>query len=114
MEYFKDALSKYAEFSGRATRKQYWMYVLFYMIFYIVLSIIDGILGTVFLSAIYSLALFIPCLSIAARRLHDTGRTGWWQLIGLIPLLGLIVLIIFLVQESQGDNEYGAKPAPTP
>lgn len=113
MEYFKDALSKYAEFSGRATRKQYWMYVLFYLIFYVVLSIIDSLLDTIFLSALYSLGLLIPSISIAARRLHDTGRTGWWQLIGIIPLIGLIVMIIFLVQESQGDNEYGPAPQPS-
>lgn len=107
MEHFIDALKKYADFSGRATRKQYWMFVLFYIIFYLILGIVDAALQTFLLSPVFSLALFIPSISVAARRLHDTGRTGWWQLIYLIPLIGLIVMIVFLVQDSHGDNEYG-------
>src|SRR5690554_1127284 len=110
MEYFVGALKKYADFNGRAQRKEYWMYVLFYMIFYVALSIVDSLIGTMLFSSVYSLALFVPSISIAARRLHDTGRSGWWQLIALIPLIGSIVLIVFLVQDSQADNEYGANP----
>ncbi|WNO09407.1 DUF805 domain-containing protein [Teredinibacter sp. KSP-S5-2] len=110
MEYFIGALKKYADFTGRARRKEYWMFVLFYIIFYVVLSIIDGIIGMVLLSAIYSLALLVPSISIAARRLHDTGRSGWWQLIAIIPLIGAIVLIVFLVQDSHDKNEYGENP----
>ena len=112
MNYFIEGLKKFADFSGRATRTQYWMFVLVYMIIYVVLSVIDYQLGTVILAAVFSLALLIPSISIATRRLHDTGRTGWWQLIALIPLLGLIVLIFFLVQDSQDDNEYGPSPKP--
>jgi uncharacterized membrane protein YhaH (DUF805 family) len=110
MEYFLDAFKKYADFTGRAQRKEYWMFILFYTIFYVVLSIIDSIIGIVLLSALYSLALLVPSISIAARRLHDTGRSGWWQLIILIPLLGTIVLIVFLVQDSHDENEYGVNP----
>ena len=110
MEYFIGALKKYADFSGRARRKEYWMYVLFYLIFYIALTVVDASLGTFLLAVIFSLALFVPSISIAARRLHDTGRTGWWQLIALIPLIGAIVLIVFLVQDSHDDNEYGPNP----
>ena len=110
MEYFLGAFSKYADFSGRARRKEYWMYYLFYMIFYISLSIIDGVIGTIFLSAIFSLVMLVPSISIATRRLHDTGRSGWWQLIALIPLIGLIILIVFLVQDSQDENPYGVAP----
>lgn len=110
MEYFVRALKKYAEFSGRATRTEYWMYALFYIIFYIVASLIDGLLNTYFITSILSLALAIPSISVTARRLHDTGRTGWWQLISLIPLIGIIVLIVFLVQDSHEDNEYGPNP----
>ncbi|VAW75333.1 Integral membrane protein [hydrothermal vent metagenome] len=112
MEYFLDAFKRYADFSGRATRQQYWMFILFYFIGYIVLAVIDGVLGTFVLAILYSLVLLVPSISIAARRLHDTGRTGWWQLISLIPLIGIIVMIVFLVQDSQEDNEYGPKPAP--
>lgn len=110
MEYFTGALKKYADFTGRARRKEYWMFVLFYLIFYIVLSVIDSFIGSMILSGLFSLALLVPSISIAARRLHDTGRTGWWQLIALIPLLGTIVLIVFLAQDSHDENKYGANP----
>lgn len=110
MEYFTNALKRYADFTGRARRKEYWMYILFYLIFYIVLSVIDAALGTLLLTSLFSLALLIPSISIAARRLHDTGRSGWWQLLVLIPLLGSIVLIIFLVQDSHDENIYGPNP----
>ncbi len=110
MEHFLDAFKKYADFSGRATRQQYWMFVLFYLIIYIALSVIDAVLQVFVLGLIFSLALFIPSISIAARRLHDTGRTGWWQLIYLIPLIGLIVMIVFLVQDSHDENQYGPNP----
>ncbi len=110
MEFFLDAMRKYAQFTGRATRQQYWMFVLIYMVIYIVLAVIDAVLGLGFLSVIYSLVLLVPSLSAGARRLHDTGRSGWWQLIYLVPLIGLIVMIVFLVQDSHPDNQYGPNP----
>jgi len=106
MDYFIDALKKYADFNGRARRKEYWMFVLIYMI----INIILAVLGLDIISAIVGLGLLIPSLSIGARRLHDTGRSGWWQLIYLVPLIGLIVMIIFLVQDSHDDNDYGINP----
>ncbi len=110
MEHFIDAFKKYADFSGRVTRTQYWMFVLFYIIIYIALVVIDAVLQTFVLGLIFSLVLFIPSISIGARRLHDTGRTGWWQLIYLIPLIGFIVMIVFLVQDSNDENQYGPNP----
>lgn len=110
MEYFIDAFKKYAEFSGRATRTQYWMFILFFMIIYFVLALIDVLVGTMVLAFIFNIAAFLPSIAIAARRLHDTGRTGWWQLLVLIPLIGAIVLIVFFVQDSAEDNEYGPNP----
>ena len=110
MEYFLDAIKKYADFSGRATRKEYWMFVLFYMIIFLLLSVVDGLLGTFVLGGIFSLAVLVPSVSIAARRLHDIGRTGWWQLITLIPVIGIIILIVFLTQNSQDGNAYGPSP----
>ncbi|OEE57745.1 hypothetical protein A1OO_17365 [Enterovibrio norvegicus FF-33] len=110
MNYFLLALKNFAVFSGRARRKEYWMFILFYLIFSIVLTIVDQILGSAFLSLIFSLALLIPSISLTARRLHDTGRSGWWQLIALIPLVGAIVMIVFLVQDSKEDNEHGVNP----
>ena len=110
MEYFIDALKKYADFTGRARRKEYWMFVLFYIIFSAIAAVIDAILGTIALSLIYTLALLVPYIAIGARRLHDTDRSGWWQLIGLIPLLGSIALIVLLALDSHDANEYGESP----
>jgi uncharacterized membrane protein YhaH (DUF805 family) len=105
-------LKNYVGFQGRARRKEYWMFVLFSAIISIVLSIIDAIanLSSV-LSGIYSLAVFLPSLAVSVRRLHDTGRSGWWILIGLIPLIGAIILLVFTCQDSQEkENKYGPNP----
>lgn len=110
MGYFIDAFKKYADFTGRARRKQYWMFVLTYTVIMIALSFIDALFGTVWLSPLFSLILIIPSLSISARRLHDTGRSGWWQLIYFIPLIGLIVMLVFLCQDSREENAYGVSP----
>ncbi len=106
MDYFIDALKKYADFNGRSSRKDYWMFILVYLI----VNIILAVLGMDVISGIVGLALLIPSISIAARRLHDTGRTGWWQLIALIPIVGLIILIVFLAQDGHDTNDYGANP----
>lgn len=110
MDYFVDAFKKFADFSGRATRTQYWMFILIFTVIYFVLALIDIYVGTMVLASIFNLVLLIPSISIAARRLHDTGRTGWWQLIIFLPLIGIIVLLVFLIQDSHRDNEYGANP----
>ena len=110
MDYFIEGLKKFADFSGRARRKQYWMFGLIYLLLYFAVAAIDYVLGTQLFALIFSLALLIPSISIATRRLHDTGRSGWWQLIVLIPIIGIIVLLIFLVQDSHADNEYGPNP----
>lgn len=110
MEHFLGAIKQYATFTGRARRKEYWMYILFYVIFSIVVGIVDSIIGSQVLTIIYSLGLLVPSLAIGARRLHDTGRSGWWQLLYLIPLIGAIVLLVFYVLDSHADNEYGPNP----
>lgn len=111
MEYFLSVVKQYVNFEGRARRREYWMYVLFYLIFYVGAVIIDYVIGLGLIALIYSLALLLPSISVAARRLHDTGRSGWWQLLALIPLIGAIIVIIFLVQDSTpGDNKYGPNP----
>lgn len=110
MNYFIGAIKQYADFKGRARRKEYWMFILFYMIIQAVINIIDSsVIGSPILSPIFSLALLIPSIAIAVRRLHDTGRSGWWLLLGLIPF-GIIVVIIFLFLDSHDDNEYGPNP----
>lgn len=117
MEWYLAVLRKYAVFTGRARRREFWMFTLVNVLISIGLSIIDTILGTDYgagygiLSTIYGLAVLIPSIAVGVRRLHDTGRTGWWLLIGLVPCVGLIVLIVFYATEGQrGDNQYGADP----
>ena len=98
MNWYLQALKKYADFSGRARRKEYWFFILFYLIILIVLMIVDGFVGTQLggagfgiLTCIYALAMLIPALAVTVRRLHDTGRSGWWILIQFVPLVGSIV-----------------------
>jgi uncharacterized membrane protein YhaH (DUF805 family) len=118
MIWYLDVLKKYAVFSGRARRKEYWYFCLFNVIISIVLAIIDVIFGTFsraagigLLGGIYALAVLIPGLAVSVRRLHDRNRSGWWLFIALVPLIGAIVLVVFMVQDSQeGDNQYGPNP----
>jgi uncharacterized membrane protein YhaH (DUF805 family) len=118
MNWYLEALKKYAVFDGRARRKEYWFFVLFNIIFTTVLSFLDGMFGTFdlesgygVLSGIYILAVFIPGLAVTIRRLHDTDRSGWWWLICFIPLLGAIVLLVFMVIDgTSGQNQYGPDP----
>ena len=110
MSWFIEALKKYAVFSGRARRKEYWMFVLFTVIIYAVLLGIGLAIKAPFIAIVFYVAILLPSLAVGVRRLHDTGRSGWWQLIGLIPLVGLIVLIVFFVQDSHPANQHGPNP----
>ena len=119
MNYFIDCLTKkYACFSGRARRQEYWMFVLFNIIAGIIIGVIAGVLVSVtnvaafaFLGTIYNLAVLIPGFAVLFRRLHDTGRSGWWWLLAFIPIIGWIVLIVFCCLDSQpGENQYGPNP----
>jgi len=110
MHWYLKALKQYAVFSGRARRSEYWFFALFSFLISLVLMILDVVAGIGFLGLLYSLATLLPGLGVTIRRLHDTGRSGWWLLIGLVPL-GFIVLIVFAVQDSQPNaNQYGANP----
>lgn len=114
MEWYLAALKKYAVFKGRARRSEYWYFVLFNFLILLVLGFVDGALnltaedsGFGLLSGIYNLAVVIPSLAVGVRRLHDTGRSGWWLLISLVPIIGTILLIVFFIGESQpGKNQY--------
>ena len=113
-------LQKYADFSGRGRRSEYWYFALFNLLVGIAAGIIDVILGTDFdtgsglIGLLASLALLLPSLAAGVRRLHDTSRSGWWILIGLIPVIGWIILIVFFVQDSHPDNSYGPNPKSAP
>lgn len=117
MDYYKDAIKKYVEFEGRTTRKEFWMFVLISFIITILLSIIDSMIGTAgfgrggLLANVYTLAVFLPSLAIGVRRLHDTGRSGWWMLLGLIPFIGTIILIVVWAQESKPASASPAQPS---
>ncbi|MDN7244536.1 DUF805 domain-containing protein [Planococcus shenhongbingii] len=117
MNEFINVFKKAFIFSGRSRRREYWMFVLFSAIFNIVLSIVDAIAGLNIaedmglLSGLFSLLIIIPSLSVTIRRLHDIGKSGWWILIALIPIIGWIVLFIFSLLDSQpGSNAYGPSP----
>lgn len=118
MNWYIAVLKNYVGFSGRARRKEYWMFVLFNAIISVALGFIDGIMGTVseatemgLLSGIYTLAVFLPGLAVTIRRLHDTDRSGWWSLIVLIPIIGAIALLVFMVLDSSpGRNRFGENP----
>ncbi|MGX1194628.1 DUF805 domain-containing protein [Metabacillus sp. SLBN-84] len=112
MHWYLDVIKKYAVFQGRARRKEYWMFFLFNLIVTIILSIVESLIGLEqILVAIYSILLLLPSLAVAVRRLHDIGKTGWWVLIGLIPIIGGIVLLVFNCLDSEpGNNKYGPSP----
>ena len=117
MNWYLEVLKKYAVFNGRARRKEYWMFFLFNIIIGLVLGFIEGFVGIAsesdqsVLASLYMLAVFLPGLAVGVRRLHDTGRTGWWLFIAFVPIIGAIVLLVFMVQDSKtGDNQYGPNP----
>ncbi|HHQ4620284.1 DUF805 domain-containing protein [Aeromonas veronii] len=117
MNWYISVLKQYAVFSGRARRTEYWMFVLCNVIVMLLLGMVDKLIGgdNELISSIYSLAVLLPSLAVAARRLHDTDRSAWWLLLGLIPVIGTLVLIYFMVCNSQqGPNRFGDDPKAAP
>lgn len=115
MQYWLECWRKYAVFSGRARRKEYWMFFLFNFLVSFALGFVLGVIGSPEaagpVNALYSLAALLPGLGVACRRLHDTGRSAWWFLIVLVPIVGSIVFLVFMCSDSQpGSNEYGPNP----
>jgi uncharacterized membrane protein YhaH (DUF805 family) len=121
---FQDAIRvclqrKYADFHGRARRSEFWFFILFTAIVSAVGGVLDAIFGirsgmagggTGPIQGLFQLLLLVPTLAVGARRLHDTSRSGWWQLIGLIPVVGWIILIVLFAQDSHPDNQHGPNP----
>ena len=110
-------MKQYADFSGRARRTEFWMFFLFTVLFSFACGLIDGLSGTLnetgvgVLGGLFALATLIPGIAVSVRRLHDIGRSGWFILIGLIPVVGSIVLLVFYFTDSQkSDNKWGVSP----
>ncbi|WP_417395322.1 DUF805 domain-containing protein [Gimesia chilikensis] len=121
MNWYLTVLKKYADFSGRARRKEYWMFVLMNFLVSILISFVGAVIGdtdgliAVSLSGVYALFIFIPSLAVTVRRLHDTNKSGWWILITFVPLIGGLVLLIFMIMDSDPNtNAYGANPKTAP
>lgn len=116
-EAIKSGFDHYTKFDGRANRPAYWWWFLFNVLVLVAAAILSAIVGSQVIYYLAGLALLLPNLSVSIRRLHDTNRSGWWILIGLVPLVGAIVLLIFYLQDSDaGPNDYGPPmeaPAPT-
>ena len=118
MNWYLHVLKNYATFSGRARRKEYWMFFLFNVLISLGLGVLDVVAGTYsveyetgFFSGLYSLLVLIPSIAVSVRRLHDTNRSGWWVVISLIPIIGVLVLFVFTCLDSQpGTNRFGVNP----
>jgi uncharacterized membrane protein YhaH (DUF805 family) len=121
---FQDAVrtcltQKYADFSGRARRSEYWWFYLFTVLVIVVLEVLFAVLAQAsstlgvifgFLFFVGALGLIVPGLGVGVRRLHDTGKSGWWLLIGLVPFGGIVLLVFFVLDSTPGANQYGQNP----
>lgn len=111
MDWYLKVLKQYADFNGRARRKEYWMFFLVNIGVSIVLGIVGAVIKFPFLGALYSLAILLPGIAVSIRRMHDIGKSGWLLLVGLIPFIGAIVLLVWAATEgTSGANEYGPDP----
>lgn len=118
--YYINVLKKYCDFKGRASRSEYWWFTLVNVVIACVLSLIplmilgsdpDNLIKSQFLCSLYSLAVFLPGLGVSIRRLHDTDRSGWWILLGLIPFIGGVWLLVYMaLPPTEEANDYGPNP----
>ena len=118
MNWYLEVLKKYTVFNGRASRREYWMFFLFSFIFTVIAMVLDRVLGLTIESIgygpiylFYGLGVLIPSIAVGIRRLHDTGRSGWYMLVSFIPCVGgIILLVLFATPGDVGENEYGPDP----
>lgn len=113
MQSVKTVLKNYANFNDRSRSSEYWWWFLAYLVGYVILVFIGGVIGAAeILSGLFALALLVPNIAVSVRRFHDIGKSGWWVLIFIIPLVGLIAMIYFFIKPSDGPNQYGEGPIP--
>jgi uncharacterized membrane protein YhaH (DUF805 family) len=118
IDYMKMPLQRYADFTGRSRRMEYWMFFVGYLGAAVVTTIVDGILGMgglvlgVYgpLTTLLLLGAFIPSIACGVRRLHDQDKSGWFMLMGLIPLVNFVLLVFMFLEGTKGDNQYGPDP----
>ena len=118
MQSISTVFSKYITFAGRAQRSEYWWFILFILVGSAVAAAFDTVMGSMnftygsgIIGAIFSLAIFLPSWAVEVRRLHDIGKSGWWLLLILIPIIGSIILLVWLIRKgTEGDNQYGPDP----
>ncbi|TKH19250.1 DUF805 domain-containing protein [Bacillus wiedmannii] len=112
MQWYLKALKNYGNFSGRATRKEYWTFslsniVIFWLLLF--LSSFSEVLVAI-IALLFMLVMIIPSFSVGARRLHDIGKTGWWQLLNFVPFGSVVLLVFFIIESEENENQYGPNP----
>jgi len=118
MNWYLTALKKYAVFAGRARRREFWFFTLFNTLIVVALAMIDMFTGTFdedvglgLLSGVFAVATIAPSIGVTVRRLHDTDRSGWWYLLGFVPLIGVLVVLVFMCLDgTPGSNRFGPNP----
>ncbi len=114
-EALESSLNQYAGFSGRASRSEYWWFFVFNLVVTVVVSVISAAISFPVLGLVATVALILPGLAVAVRRLHDTSRSAWWLLVGVIPLIGAIILIVFFCLDgTPNENQFGPSPRRAP
>ena len=121
-DWAKRPFENYADFSGRASRPEYWWFILAYFVTLMAVSIVEGkvgLSGMIFgaygpITLLLALGVFIPCLAVGVRRLHDTDRSGWWMLISVVPIVGLALIYFLALPGTGGVNQYGSPPDTQP
>jgi uncharacterized membrane protein YhaH (DUF805 family) len=122
MKWFKFALKRYGQFEGRASRPEFWYFFLIILVIFLALTVVDNILdlfsdeaGLGLFSGLFMFSMIVPSLATGARRLHDTGRSGWWQLVNVLPYVGPVILFVLLAIRGDSDsNDYGSPPDHSP
>jgi uncharacterized membrane protein YhaH (DUF805 family) len=116
MNSYMAALRRYAEFSGRSRRSEFWIFALVNFLVSLALGLIEAVVGLPpSLSVIYALFVLIPWIAVTVRRLHDTDRSGWWILVWFVPVIGFFVMLLFMILEgTKGPNRFGPDPKAAP